>query len=115
MEVQVVTQTSLERWAVQEREEEVDTREIQVDEMVNHVWLWEIVAWWVEAEGSAFPLSTLYERGEGHAISKAEGTHCVLSPELGSALGHVQLHNVLFGAAVFRFEIKGGLHEIRAA
>lgn len=47
--MQVVTQISLERWAVQKRDEEVEAGEIQVDEMVDQVWLWEIVAWWVEA------------------------------------------------------------------
>jgi hypothetical protein len=34
---------------VQKRDEKVDTREIQVDEMVDQVWLWETVARWVEA------------------------------------------------------------------
>ena len=48
-EVQVVTQILFERRAVQERDEKVDTREIQVDEMVDQVWLWETVARWVEA------------------------------------------------------------------
>jgi len=49
MEVQVVTQISLERRAVQKRDEKVDTREIEVNEMVDQVWLWETVARWVEA------------------------------------------------------------------
>jgi hypothetical protein len=63
MEVQVVTQISLERRAVQKRDEKVDAREIEVDEVVDQVWLWETVARWVEAQGSAFPLSTLYMSG----------------------------------------------------
>jgi len=39
----------------------------------------------------------------------------VLGPELGSALCHAQTHVLLFGAAVLGFEIKDGLHEVRAA
>ena len=47
--MQVVTQISLERWAMQKRDKKVETGEIQVDEVVDQVWLREIVAWWVEA------------------------------------------------------------------
>lgn len=59
---------------MQKRNEKVETGEIQVDEVVDQVWLWEIVAWWVEAQGRAFPLSTVYEQGKGGAISEA-GKH----------------------------------------
>ena len=47
--MQVVTQISFERWAMQKRDKKVETGEIQVDEVVDQVWLREIVAWWVEA------------------------------------------------------------------
>ncbi len=55
-EVQVVAQVPLERRAVQERDEQVDAREKQVDEMVDQVWLWKVVTGRVEAEGGALPL-----------------------------------------------------------
>jgi hypothetical protein len=55
-EVQVVTHLPLERRAMQKREEKVDAREIQIEEMVDQVRLWEAVMGQVEAEGGAFPL-----------------------------------------------------------
>ena len=38
-------------------------------------------------------------------------TYSLLS--IGSAPGHTLTHLVLFGAAVFGFEIEGGLYEVR--
>lgn len=54
-------------------------------------------------------------RAKGGTISEGKDTYCVLGPKLGSALGHAHMHKILFGATVFGFEIKGGLHKGRAA
>jgi len=54
-------------------------------------------------------------RAKGAELARRKNTYCVLGPKLGSALGHPHLHKVLLGATVFGFEIKGGLHEVRAA
>jgi hypothetical protein len=90
--------------------------------MVDEVRLREGITGHVKAEGGAFPLF----RVAPHQISKVKGhvrlsdsrkknTHCVLSPELGSAPGHTQTHEILLRAMVFGFEIEGGLHEVPGA
>jgi hypothetical protein len=63
--VQAVAQTLLEGWAVQEREEKVDSREVKVDELVDQVGLWKGVTRRVEAEGGTFPLQKSDEEGKG--------------------------------------------------
>jgi hypothetical protein len=114
--VQVVAHLPLERRAMQKREEKVDAREVQFEEMVDQVRFREGVVGQVESEGRAFPLfrvpTTPSEQGQ-RAHAWLSETHCVLSPELGSAPGHALTHMVLFGAAVFGFEIEGGLYEVR--
>jgi hypothetical protein len=56
MKVQAVAQLQFKGWAVQEREESVDSGEEKVDEMVDEVRLWKGVTRRVEAEGSTLPL-----------------------------------------------------------
>jgi hypothetical protein len=64
-EVQAVTQSLLEGWAVQEWEKEVDSGEVEADEMVDQVRLWKGETRRVEVEGSAFPLQKSDEQGKG--------------------------------------------------
>ena len=58
--MQTVTQVALEGGAVQEWHEEVDAREVKVDELVDQVWLWEreIDRAGVDVKRAAFPLLT---------------------------------------------------------
>lgn len=54
--MQTVVQVALECRAVEEREEEVDAREVEVDEVVDEVRLRKRVFYGVEAKLAAFPL-----------------------------------------------------------
>jgi len=58
-QVQAVVQLPLERGAVQEREEKVDTRKVEVHEVVDQVRVGETETWPVSTDGSAFPLSCM--------------------------------------------------------
>lgn len=56
MKVQAVAQMHLKGWAVQEREENVESGEVKVNEMIHQVRLRKDVRRRVEAEGGTFPL-----------------------------------------------------------
>jgi hypothetical protein len=91
--VQTVAQVHLKGWAVQEREEDVVSGEVEVNEMIHQVRLRKGVLRRIEAEGRTFPRT--------------------LGPEFGSAVS--QRGMVSFVATVFGFEIEGGQREICAA
>jgi hypothetical protein len=93
VKVQAIAQMHLNGWPVQERDENVDSGEVEVNEMIHQVRLWKSVMRRIDAEGGTFPR--------------------ILGPEFGSAVS--QRSMVSFVATVFGFEIEGGHREICAA
>jgi len=55
----------LKGWAVQEREENVDSGEVEVNEMIHQVLLWKGVTRRFKAEGGRFPLFWSMSRAKG--------------------------------------------------
>lgn len=60
----------LKNWAVQERKKNVESGEVEINEMIQQVRLWKGVMRLVEGEGSTFPLLLTGEQGNGHNGSK---------------------------------------------
>jgi hypothetical protein len=56
VKVQAVAQMHLNGWPVQERDENIDSGEVEVNKMIHQVRLWKGVMGRIEAEGGAFPL-----------------------------------------------------------
>jgi hypothetical protein len=62
--VQAVTQIPFKRWAVQQREIKVDTREEKFDELFDQIRFWKGVSRRVERDRGSFPLSKSGQAGQ---------------------------------------------------
>jgi len=58
----------LEGWAMQDGKENVESREVEVNEMIHQVRLWKGIARRVDAEGGTFPLFLQMSRANGATI-----------------------------------------------
>ena len=112
-EVQTVMQVALEGRAVQEWQEDIDAREVQVGEVLDQVRVWERVFYGIEAKGGAFPLFGPMSWGKWRG-RKSGVTHSVLCPKFGSAGDQATANTLLLRAIELGFEIEGSLDKDRA-
>jgi hypothetical protein len=111
--MQAVAQIHLKSWAVQEREENVESGEVKVNEMIHQVRLWKAVRR-VEAEWGTFPLFWPMSKAKGITARSERNTYGFLGPEFWSAVSQCTVVSLVV-AIVFGFEVKGGQREICAA